>query len=1121
MVCLFSINVRGLRNRKKRYVTFRTLKKLNCDIACLQETYITDECVNKWEKEWGGNIFHSSGTQHSKGNIILIKKGADLKELKLCYKDDRIIGISFLHLDEKYVCLCVYAPNNTQGKIDLYKSIQNIAMSYSEGENVIVCGDFNCTINEVDNIAGELHNRTEIKQFQELSNNGLHDIWRLFNSNSKDYTWRHKSKNIIRRIDYILGNESFFDKVSNCEIIDIGNTDHRGILCNFALEEVEWGQSYWKMNNSFLREKEYVNDINVLIDNTIHTYENDLDSQELWDFCKVKIREYSIKYGKKRARKKKNEIEIIRHRVKKLSDNLVREPESETITNELTRLQVQLGVIEIAEAEGARIRSKANWVKNGEKSTKYFLNLEKYNGKKKILTNLKDLNGKVLTNQVDIMNEQVKFYSQLYKKHTNFDKCKLNKFFKNVHVPLLDETEVRLCEGYVTTDECGKALQLMKNESSPGLDGVTTAWYKVFWVKIKEIVVKSLNAGYDRGRLSCSQRKGVISLLHKGKDLPKDELNNWRPLSLTNVDYKILAKSLALRFKKVISKLINEDQAGFIKGRSTSYVIRAIDDIIEYTDNNDIPGILLAIDYSKAFDKISKEFMLDAFRIFGFGTEFVKWIDVLNRDTSSCINYCGSLSEWFPIECGIRQGCPISPMCFILACELFSCRIRQDKNIKGILIPGLEGSNEIKIQQFADDTTLFFKDEQSLLVALKLIDVFSEISGLKINKNKTEAMWIGSLKNCKREIANITWKLGKENCVKILGVQFNGHGSAANILENWERRRKKCEQIIRSWSLRNIDIQGKIILVKSLLASQFIYLMQALICPDCILDQLNTMFFKFIWSKGKASKVLEKVKRKIMVTNFDKGGLNMVNMKHLQRSMTLKWVSNLLSKGNGSWRFIPDHFLNSLGRKGSVFESNSKFNCLKGLSMKIPKFYAKVLTLWLDTKPKETEIYMNSVLWNNDLLHFKKNVIFIKKWINLKIIYVKDILNENGRMLNYQELCNKYIDEKISYLEYHIVFNAIKNKLLVNEVDSNKRLNIHFANRNINIVQAKEFRNHFVDQEAPDSKSLVTQVWVKKFGEEAVNELTWIIVRNCTSETRLNMLHWKILHNIYPTRVLL
>ena len=227
----------------------------------------------------------------------------------------------------------------------------------------------------------------------------------------------------------------------------------------------------------------------------------------------------------------------------------------------------------------------------------------------------------------------------------------------------------------------------MKNDSAPGIDGLTTPFYKFFWKDIKDLVTEAFNEAFDIGNLSISQRRAILTLIHKGKDLSRDQLGNWRPISLTNTDYKILAKSLALRLQKVIKSVILDDQVGYIKGRNISTIVRLIDDVIEYIQVNNKTGAVVALDYTKAFDTINKKFLVEVFKIAGFGPEFIQWVTVLMNGTESCVSYCGWLSAFFPVDTEIRQGCPFSPLAFVLAVELLAHKIRQSTEIKGISIP--------------------------------------------------------------------------------------------------------------------------------------------------------------------------------------------------------------------------------------------------------------------------------------------------------------------------------------------------------------------------------------------------------------------------------------------------
>ena len=120
------------------------------------------------------------------------------------------------------------------------------------------------------------------------------------------------------------------------------------------------------------------------------------------------------------------------------------------------------------------------------------------------------------------------------------------------------------------------------------------------------MLIDSYIFSQDKGQVSQTQQRGITSLIHTGKDLPRDKLTNWRPVILLNIDYKSQAKTIAARLNRVIITLIAEDQCGLIKGRNIATIIRTTDDVIDYLDHENQPGILVGIDFTKSFDTISK-----------------------------------------------------------------------------------------------------------------------------------------------------------------------------------------------------------------------------------------------------------------------------------------------------------------------------------------------------------------------------------------------------------------------------------------------------------------------------------------------------------------------------------
>ena len=189
---------------------------------------------------------------------------------------------------------------------------------------------------------------------------------------------------------------------------------------------------------------------------------------------------------------------------------------------------------------------------------------------------------------------------------------------------VLDLIDTTLLDSDLTEGELLKALKLSNNNSAPGLDGLPSEIYKVFWKDLKEPLINAFNHSFQVGYLSPSQATGMICLHHKGKGLPREKLSNWRPISLTNADYKLIAKTLALRMNSCLFKCISPDQYAFVKGRQIADLLRELDDIVEYGKIMFPNNIILSVDYAKAFDSLSLTAIKKALKYFGFGETFCK-----------------------------------------------------------------------------------------------------------------------------------------------------------------------------------------------------------------------------------------------------------------------------------------------------------------------------------------------------------------------------------------------------------------------------------------------------------------------------------------------------------------
>ena len=152
--------------------------------------------------------------------------------------------------------------------------------------------------------------------------------------------------------------------------------------------------------------------------------------------------------------------------------------------------------------------------------------------------------------------------------------------------------------------------------------------------------------------------QAVITLLQK-KDRDKRFIKNWRPISLINVDAKIGSKSVARRMCKVLPNIIHPDQCAYVKDRLISDAIRTIDDVMWYTRSRCIEGMLVAIDFEKAFDSVDLKFLIRVLEVFNFGPNFIQWIKTFYNGAKSCVVNNGYTSHYFDLERGVRQGDPL------------------------------------------------------------------------------------------------------------------------------------------------------------------------------------------------------------------------------------------------------------------------------------------------------------------------------------------------------------------------------------------------------------------------------------------------------------------------------
>ena len=1103
------------------------------DIIMLQETYITKEKFKEWQLDWKGQFLFVEGTNNSKGLITLINPNFQYNEFKIIINKDRIMCLEIHVQNTPYYFLNIYAPNLKKEKLSFLDELSSV-LSKIISSNIIVCGDFNLVSdNKLDIIAGEIHDEVLVKKFYNLREKySLSDTWRLKNPRNKDFTWSRPTPFTARRLDYILCHDTLVPYIKNSQHRILYGSDHKLVNTTLLNNIFKRGPSYWKLNTSLLKDPEYLTFMNNSIDYFLDK-ENEFNNPvEFFEMLKSMARTKSIEYSKlKNFKQKKKQRELL-NKLDQLNKNLINSPNDEIISRQILTLKNELEIYELYKTSGAIIRSRLRQIEEGEKNTKYFLNLAKAKGNDNTIFSLKKDNNLLETteNHLEIIKMLKQHFEKITKKDENIKniKEKLTDYLTDVNHPRVSEEDKEFLESPLTMEEMSKALNSLNNESTPGIDGLPTSWYKTFYNKIKTPLFNSLSFSLQTGELSISQKRGIISLFHKGKELQRDIIKNWRPITLTTTDYKIFSKCIATRLQLVLPYLIGTSQSGFLKGRSISDHIRILDDLIILYKKYEKPGMIISLDFERAFDSVEKDTIISVLDKFNFGDSFINMVKVLIFNSESSVQNGGWISGFFTTERGIKQGCCASPLLFILVAEVMAIKIKNNINIKGLSYKTTSNeNNSIKILQYADDTSLTLKSTDDLTNALLDLKNFSNLSGLKLNTKKSIGMWIGCNSNSLDKPGGITW-IHKGDTMKILGIHFNSHQEASVIEKNWTSKLESIERYIKTLQKQNCSLYGKVVLCKTFLLSQISYLIQSLSLPDQVINKLDSLLFQFIWQKKHSDKkVSERIKRTVMCRTIEEGGLNMIRVRDQQKAFLLKWFHKTVSaeKNNSLYQSknIYDIFFSKLGGTKYILTSTSiNENCTNLMS----KFWKDVIDAWVELNKnqyhqnniKTQDIYAEP-LFNNIQIRYKGQSLFYKNWLDEGLLYIKDICTEEG-VLSFSQLKEKIKAYPSLIFEYNALINALPKSWL--DFIRSSPIPTDFVvnyDEKIKMLDSSNSKLRTLISGDKDNEICGKKFWERKAG---VNISSYYkMAKNASKESKLRLLHFKILHNIYPNNILL
>ena len=863
----------------------------------------------------GDYMTFANSNLDSRGVAIIIRRDLNIIITDIVKSDDQNYIILKMRLGEHYVSLAsVYGPNNADNVfyINLKNDLRNLDSDFNilMGDFNIIMSD----IDRINNTGLQRQNNTNKRELKAMLDNlNLVDAFRFLNPNLKRFSYRKQNNDYRSRLDLSLISSNIV-RSSNVEYLPfLGNLfDHSPMLINFRKNEID--PSKFKIADFKLKKFKgsleiglisiiscYIDCIitdNQTLDNLntifnqlweklvrfksmyLHTLKHNLTndvflagviSDLLSDIQASIYRHFNPEFlnsfpisvshnifFETCCNNLNNDVEKFLSNASKAENFFVRKLiDQKNSTCPVTSFQDYKDLENRIDLHYESIirhkieRSRYYQVLNNEKPSKSFCSLFS-NSKKQTscCTQIKDNNGEEFEDKVSQLNYISNYFKNIYTPRVS--ELSIVEFLgENLanRVPKLSEEDKLMLDLPLSVQELDIALKNCNKSSAPGIDGLNNFVLEFFWPYLRYPLLNSFNNMIENERLTNNFAYVNIKLIPKKGDL--GDIGQWRPISLLPCSYKLISGAICSRINKVIDKLVGIRQKGFSSSRILQNNLVNIFETIRHVNDAEIDAALCCVDFRKAFDSLSHEYIIKVFEFFNFGPSFIKLIKTIITGKQGRINVGGVFSPLFDFLAGNGQGDNASPLLFNLSIEILLIKLINSDLINQELLIKECHSHRLRLTEseaYADDENLLVTPNRDNLTKLRIIfNDFKRLSGLEINENKTQLIPLGSNRHnievfrnrifpyCTYEVSNKT---------KILGISFDN--DLNSLQDNWDNAQLKVIKLIRFWKQFSLTIIGRVNIAKIYLLPQLSFVSNCIPIVTETIFRIENIILKFI-----------------------------------------------------------------------------------------------------------------------------------------------------------------------------------------------------------------------------------------------------------------------------------